>query len=255
VDDVFRQYREALEKGHQAVIDGQPKQALAHYEEAARLAEARPLPHVCIGGVLLRTGHVAEATAAYDHALQLAPDDPGALAGKAAALSAAGRGEESTAVSEQLAALERRRIEQRREAEDAAAMRELERSGRLPRPEILYITGERAWLAGRHEAAVEAWLSSARGYAEAAHFDAAMDSCQRALLAAPGAPEVHLELARLYLQRGWSDRAAERLALLGRLLELEHDARLSKAVRELAAEYASRHHELAALAARSAGGR
>jgi tetratricopeptide (TPR) repeat protein len=249
VEDVFRQYREALEKGHQAVIDGRPKEAVGHYQEAARLAETRPLPHVCIGGVLLRTGQVREATAAYDRALELAPDDPEALSGKSAALLAAGHREESDAITARLAQLERRAAERRQEEADAAAIREAERSGALSRPEVLYITAERAWVTGRLDAAVDAWLQSAREYAEAAHLDAALDSCQRALLAAPGAPRVHLELARLYLRRGWADRATERLVLLDRLLVLEPDPELRTAVRLLARENASRSAGLAALAA------
>ncbi|HSH22037.1 MAG TPA: tetratricopeptide repeat protein, partial [Candidatus Caenarcaniphilales bacterium] len=76
-------------------MDGRPREALAHYHDVARLAGARPLPHVCIGGVLMRTGQVREALASYDRALERAPDDASALGGKAAALLADGRPDEA----------------------------------------------------------------------------------------------------------------------------------------------------------------
>ncbi len=33
----------------------------------------------------------------------------------------------------------------------------------------------------------------------------------------------HLQMARIYFQRGWADRGVERLLLLSRLLTLEED--------------------------------
>ncbi len=66
--------------------------------------------------------------------------------------------------------------------------------------------------------------------------DAATDACQRALELAPGSPEVHLALVRLYLATGSRDLAAEKLLLLGRLLDLggtaADRARVAAVIRE-----------------------
>ena len=57
----------------------------------------------------------------------------------------------------------------------------------------------------------------------AGHTDAAIDSCYLALAVAPGDPELHVVMAELYLDRGWQAAAAEKLLLLGRLVELTGD--------------------------------
>ena len=90
-DPVFERYKEALKRGHVAVFRGRPKEALASYQEAARLVGHRALPWVSMGSVLLQMGRVQESIAAYDEALQRAPGDRQALGGKAIALTAAGR--------------------------------------------------------------------------------------------------------------------------------------------------------------------
>jgi tetratricopeptide (TPR) repeat protein len=57
----------------------------------------------------------------------------------------------------------------------------------------------------------------------AGHTDAAIDACYLALAVAPGDPELHVVMAELYLDRGWEAAAAEKLLLLGRLVELTGD--------------------------------
>ena len=57
----------------------------------------------------------------------------------------------------------------------------------------------------------------------AGHTDAAIDACYLALAVAPGDPELHVVMAELYLDRGWETAAAEKLLLLGRLVELTGD--------------------------------
>jgi tetratricopeptide (TPR) repeat protein len=57
----------------------------------------------------------------------------------------------------------------------------------------------------------------------AGHTDAAIDACYLALAVAPGDPELHVVMAELYLDRGWQAAAAEKLLLLGRLVELTGD--------------------------------
>ena len=250
--DVFALYREALEKGHEAVSNGRPRDALTHYEEAATIAPARATPHVCIAGVLVRTGRLDEALAAYDRALELAPDDSSALNGKAAALAAAGRAQESSDLEARVDDAERRGRDRRIGVQAAALTREAQRSGALSRPEVLHFSAEQSWLADRPDAAIEQWLEAARAYADAGHPDAALESAESALLAAPASPRVHLEMSRLYIRRGWIDRAAERLELIERLLQLAPDAVLAAQVRDLAAAHARTDPRLAALASRAA---
>lgn len=67
----------------------------------------------------------------------------------------------------------------------------------------------------------------------AGHHDAALDACLRALALDSSALRIHLEIARAWLARGWPDRAAQRLALLERLLALQPDKQVAAAAREL----------------------
>lgn len=57
----------------------------------------------------------------------------------------------------------------------------------------------------------------------AGHTDAAIDACYLGLAVAPGDPELHVVMAELYLDQGWQAAAAEKLLLLGRLVELTGD--------------------------------
>ena len=70
-------YREALRRGHVAVARGRPRESIAHYEEAARLAERRALPFVSMGSVYLQMHQPREAIRAFDDALERAPGDIG----------------------------------------------------------------------------------------------------------------------------------------------------------------------------------
>lgn len=90
-----------------------------------------------------------------------------------------------------------------------------------PDPEQLLREAEQARYEGRVDAAVTGYVAAAEGYLAADAPDAALDACQRGLQAAPDSPSVHLTLARVYLARGWRERAVEKLVLLDRLLELD----------------------------------
>jgi len=98
MDDVYGRYRDALRLGHQLAAEGRFKEALRHYQAAAELAGSRALPHVAVGGMLLRLGQARDALAAFDRALEREPDDPDALSGRVAALLAAGRRAEAAQV-------------------------------------------------------------------------------------------------------------------------------------------------------------
>src|SRR5690242_14619463 len=121
-DPVFERYKEALKKGHAAVFKGQLKEALARYQEAAGLADSRPLPFVSMGSVLLQMGRPQDALGAYDQALARAPNDPQALAGKAAALLAAGKRSESAELAQQVARLEADQARMRAEQAATSSM-------------------------------------------------------------------------------------------------------------------------------------
>jgi tetratricopeptide (TPR) repeat protein len=240
-DDLLVAYQEALRRGHQALMAGKPRDAVAEYTRAAELADDRALPHLSLGRALLALGRPAQALAAFGRARERAPADPAALRGVADALSRLGRRGEAARAAAEL---------DRLAAESAAA--EAAAEAALPPAEALTVAAERAWHARRADAAVDGWLAAARVHAADGHLDAALDVCQRALLADPAEPRVQLELCRLYLARGWHGLAAERMLLLGRLLELEPLAGVNAELAELARSAAADDARLAALADRLA---
>lgn len=228
-DPVFERYKEALKKGHVAVFKGRHKEALGHYQEAAKLAGHRPLPFVSMGSVLQQMGRPQEAVAAYDEALRRAPDDAQALSGKAAALLSTGKRAQATDLLQRIAYLEAE--DSRRRAEAAATAQAAAMSAG---PEYLLLVAEDAWRRGNFRAAIDSYVAAAAGHQQQGHLDAALDACQRALGLSLGAPSVHLQMARIYFQRGWNDRAIERLLLLDRMLDLEDDPATREGLRELA---------------------
>jgi tetratricopeptide (TPR) repeat protein len=236
---VFERYKEALKQGHVAAFRGKPREALEHYREAARLAGHRSLPFTSIGGALLQLGRPQEAIAAYDDALRRAPDDRQALSGKAAALLAAGRRAEAAALLERVAQIEA--VD--RDAHDTSWRAAAWAGG----PEPLVAAAEKALRDGNAPAAVDAYVSAATGYAQRNQVDAALDACHRALGVSLGAPSIHLEMARIYFQHGWPDRAIERMLLLDRLLALDDDPMAAAALRDLAREHTDADQRLAAL--------
>jgi tetratricopeptide (TPR) repeat protein len=83
--------------------------------------------------------------------------------------------------------------------------------------EALVLTGDRS-------AARDRCLAAAASHRAAGRSDAAIDACYLGLSLVPGDLSLHLELAELYLARGWREPAAEKLLLLGRLVDLDADA-------------------------------
>jgi tetratricopeptide (TPR) repeat protein len=238
-DPVFERYKEALKKGHVAVFKGRPKEALGHYQEAAKLAGHRPLPFASMGSVLLQMGRHQESIAAYEEALRRSPDDAQSLSGLASALTAAGRHADADEVLKRVAVVEAEESRQRAEAEAAA---------RAEGPERLMIAAEDARRANEPRAAIDAYVSAASSYQQLGQLDAALDACQRALAVSQGAPTVHLQMARVYFQRGWTQLATERMLLLDRMLTLEEDPLVREALRELARTHHASEPRLARLA-------
>jgi tetratricopeptide (TPR) repeat protein len=250
--DALLAYQEALRRGHQALLGGNARQALAEYESAIAVAGDRALPHLSAGRALLALNRAADALAAFERAHERSPSDTGALQGKAEALTRLGRAREAAEVAAEIERL----ISGARPATAGAttgAETDLPESA-LPRAEVLMGAAERAWLDGRVDTAVGQWLAAARFHAADGHLDAALEACQRALLAEPGGPRVHLELSRLYVARGWREQAAERMELLSRLVELDglNDVRAELA--ELARDTADHDPRIAALASRLGDG-
>jgi len=89
--DLFQRYKDALRRGHVAVLRGRLEEALGFYQEATRLAPERALPYTSLGGVHLRLDNLDAALAAYGEALGRVVRDETALAGRAEALARLGR--------------------------------------------------------------------------------------------------------------------------------------------------------------------
>ena len=222
MEDVYGRYAEALRDGHRFAAAGKFKDALRCYRSATELAADRAVPHVALGGMLLRLGQTRDALAAYERALQLEPDDMDALTGSAAALLAAGRRAEAAQIQERIHG-------GRSMANGAPAANATTRSS----PDGLLASGEQARVAGKINAAIDAWLAESAEHRAAGHHDAALDACLRALSLDSSAARVHLEIARAWIARGWQERAAERLRLLDRLLVLQPDRQVAAAARDL----------------------
>lgn len=88
---LFELYKDALRRGHLAVIDGRLDDALVSYREAGEMAPDRALPYASIATVLHRLGRSDEAIEAFDRALELAPDDVATLRARWVALEEMGR--------------------------------------------------------------------------------------------------------------------------------------------------------------------
>jgi tetratricopeptide (TPR) repeat protein len=94
---------------------------------------------------------------------------------------------------------------------------------RPPDAAMVLADAEESLAGGDHAAARELLVRAAHAQREAGHVDAAIDACYQALAVAPADPELHVVLAELYIDRGWQPLAAEKLLLLGRLVELTGD--------------------------------
>ncbi|MDL2335573.1 MAG: tetratricopeptide repeat protein [Chloroflexota bacterium] len=219
MEDVYGRYAEALRAGHQFAASGQLKEALRCYRAATELAADRSVPHVALGGTLLRLGQTRDALAAYDRALELDPNDVDALTGRASALLAAGRRSEAAETQQRISS-GGAAATSHHASPSSAADRHLE-------------SGEQARLAGKINAAIDAWLAESAEHRVAGHHDASLDACLRALSLDSSAARIHLEIARAWIARGWHERAQERLRLLDRLLALQPDKQVAAAAREL----------------------
>jgi len=90
-----------------------------------------------------------------------------------------------------------------------------------PDPTALVRAAEAALDAGDLTSARQAYLDAAAFFQVDGLMAAALDACTSVLAFAPDDASVHLRLVELYLEQGWSAPAADKLALLGRLTELD----------------------------------
>ena len=66
--ELFERYRDALRIGHVAAARGDLEAAAWAYREAIGLVPDRPVAHIGLGAINLRTGEVAAALVEYDQA-------------------------------------------------------------------------------------------------------------------------------------------------------------------------------------------
>jgi len=239
-ESVSTRYKDALQRGHVAVVKGRPREAIGHYEEAGTLVPDRPLPYLRMGEVYLQTEQPKEAVRAFDQALERAPSDIAATRGKAAALAAAGREAEARQVGARAAELE--------------AMERAGQSGRRkPDSRMLEIerhvaNGGAARRAGDLGIAAAAYLAAANGFAAANDYDGAIDACFSGLEAQPGNIDIHFVMTMLYLRRGWTELGVQRALLLEHRLDIDDDLVRRNALGALARDFRTHAPELERLA-------
>lgn len=239
-DPVSVRYKDALQRGHVAVVKGMPREAIRHYEEAATLVPERPLPYIRIGRVYLQMEQPRQALAAFEAALERSPSDQDALSGKAAALTAVGRSDEAglaRSQAEQLATRQQVRRARRRPADP-----------RLLEIERHIVNGAAARAAGDTGVASAAYLTAANGFVAINDFDAAIDACLRGLEARPGNLDIHFVMTVIYLRRGWIELGVERAVLIEHRLDIDDDPLRRNALAALARDHRSRSPELERLA-------
>jgi hypothetical protein len=109
---------------------------------------------------------------------------------------------------------------------------------REPGPLELIAQAEKAADSGRRDAARAAYLRAATAFQAQGLLAAALDACYFGLSFAPADPQLHLRLVELYLALDWEALAADKLALLGRLSDLDgHDHRTRARIVSLAADH------------------
>jgi tetratricopeptide (TPR) repeat protein len=92
-----------------------------------------------------------------------------------------------------------------------------------PTGDELLAAAEAADLVGDNATLRSLLVWTARAYAREGRFEAGLDAAHRLLQRGPSDVDAHLVLVELYVTRGWNALAAEKLALLGRLAELDND--------------------------------
>jgi tetratricopeptide (TPR) repeat protein len=108
--------------------------------------------------------------------------------------------------------------------------------GPTPDPETLLAEAADLIAVGDMDAARNKMLIAVMVHRAAGRLDAALEACLQLLTTAPGDPQVHLAIANLQLDRGWTALATEKIELLLRLTSLTGDTQAEADVHGLAAE-------------------
>jgi hypothetical protein len=108
--------------------------------------------------------------------------------------------------------------------------------GPPPDPETLLAEAAADIRSGDRAAARDKMLLAVMVHREAGRLDAALEACLQLLATAPGDPQVHLAIANLQLDRGWTSLATEKIELLLRLTTLTGDTQATADAHGLAAE-------------------
>lgn len=108
--------------------------------------------------------------------------------------------------------------------------------GPPPDPEELLAEAADLIAAGDAAAARDRMLVAVIVHRAAGRLDAALEVCLQLLAIAPGDPQVHLAIANLQLDRGWTALATEKIELLLRLTALTGDTQAEADVHGLASE-------------------
>jgi tetratricopeptide (TPR) repeat protein len=108
--------------------------------------------------------------------------------------------------------------------------------GPPPDPEELLAEAAGLIAAGDVATARDKMLIAVMVHREAGRLDAALEICLQLLTTAPGDPQVHLAIANLQLDRGWTALATEKIELLLRLTSLTGDTQAEADVHGLASE-------------------
>jgi tetratricopeptide (TPR) repeat protein len=119
---------------------------------------------------------------------------------------------------------------------EAAATDEAAAAARPPDPEDLVAEIDAAAARGDGAAAGAAALAAAGAYRAAGRTAAAIDACLAGIVQQPADVDLHLLLAEIALDAGWSGHAGDAYTGLLRLLELDGDDARREAVRTIAAE-------------------
>jgi len=247
----FEAYKEALRRGHVAVLQGRLDDALEAYREASGHAPERPLPYTSLASVLHRLGRPNEALAAYDRALDRSADDEGALRARQAIveeLLAAGiqpqpHWPEADDLESPLPVPPSPGVDPNVD-DDASSWPAIDLPSLPtpvvlgPPPDIRALTAEADALidGGDTGAARDLLLTAIEVHRAAGRLDAAVDVALQVLALLPGDAQVHLALAGLQLDQGWRQIAVEKIELLIRLTALTGDVQAGADAHMLAAD-------------------
>lgn len=231
-DDALAAYAAALGRapGDEGALHGRAdvQAELGHRVEAAATLDR-------LAAVLERQGRLAEACDVSRRALELA-ESRGRRRGFAALVArlreASGDPAAADALARAMSVLEvdpslapRRPAPPGTEAADEVPedLAPPEPPQPPPDPGALTLAVEAAIDAGDLEETRRATVVAVGGHRSLGQLHAAIDACYEALAIAPADAEIHLALAELYLDRGWRTMSADKLVLLGRLVDLTGD--------------------------------